>query len=99
MLPSRLKPPSVAIENVVFVEFRAPARIECRFECVEQSVSRYQAAVSAYTATIMETRALIDSLRDQLKLGGAPLSAAADPAAELLLAPGSGDSSPTQNRA
>lgn len=100
MMSTRAKPQSVAIENVVFVEFRAPTKVrEGQYDYLVRSAAELAQAVSSYTATIMETRDLVQALRATLTLGAVQMKEGADPAAELLLGLGSEDLSQAQHRA
>lgn len=100
MISSSAGPRSVAIENVVFVEFRAPTKVIAgRWDHLHKAAAELTAAVSSYNETIMQTRELLGQLREMVKPGVFQMTEGADPAVALLLGPGSEDLSQAQHRA
>lgn len=99
MISASRKPRSVAIENVVFVEFRTPTRcsdtrLGGRAEMLENSAY----AAAPYTQTIIGMGDIATAARELPMLGADQTSGGEDLAAALLLGPGSGDWFPAPHR-
>lgn len=100
MRSQRGTPQSVAVENVVFVEFRAPTkRYSGRWDYLDSLAADGREAISTYKKTIMRTRELARRARELTMPGVVQLPEGADPAAALLLGPDSADSFRVQRKA
>jgi hypothetical protein len=104
MISSKPKPQHVAIENVVFVAFRAHKEPCCSESArLDRLTSEGMDAVSTYRQTIMRTRELArrgrELTRELAKLAGAQTNQDAAQAADLLQGQDSGGSFPARSRA
>lgn len=93
MRDRRAPPPTLAIENVVFVEFPTPVS---RWEYIDRLAAEGLQAVAALKATLERTRWLAQRGRALTSPAGVPMEVLAAAISDSARTPSNAESSPTQ---